>query len=244
MRAALRGAGFHAGLIRANVGRLRRLIGGLGWRRTRSRWADYTGALPYTEQERAEKAAFVRQVVHSRDRERVWDLGCNTGTYSRIAAERAGTVVAIDSDPLVVERLYQALKEDGAAGILPLVGDVADPSPDRGWRGAERPSLEGRGRPELILVLALAHHLVVEASIPLREVVAWLAGLGSAVVIEFVEREDPMVRALLDAKEERYADYDRRVFERRLQEAFETKARKVLSSGTRILYYAEPKACG
>lgn len=244
MRAALRGAGFHAGLIRANVERLKRLIGGLGWRGTRSGWADYTEALPYTEQERAEKAAFVRQVVHARDRERVWDLGCNAGTYSRIAAERAGTVVAIDSDPLVVERLYQALKKDGTAGILPLVGDVADPSPDRGWRGAERPSLEGRGRPELVLVLALAHHLVVGASIPLREVVAWLAGLGSAVVIEFVEREDPMVRALLDAKEERYADYDRRVFERCLQEAFDTKARKVLSSGTRILYYAEPKACG
>ena len=247
MRAAVRRAGFHAGLIRANVERLKRLIGGLGWRRTRSRWAHYTEALPYTERERAEKAAFVRQVVHARDRSMVWDLGCNVGAYARIAAERAATVVAMDSDPLVVERLYQALKSDGAAantGILPLVGDVADPSPDRGWRGAERRSLEGRGRPELVLVLALVHHLVVGASIPLREVVAWLAGLASAVVIEFVEREDPMVRALLDAREERYADYDRRVFERCLEEAFETKARKVLSSGTRILYYAEPKACG
>ena len=244
MRAALRRAGFHAGLIRANVERLKRLIGGLGRRRTRSRWTDYTEALPYTERERAEKAAFVRCVVHARDRSMVWDLGCNIGTYARIASERAATVVATDSDPLVVERLYQALKKDGATGILPLVGDVADPLPDRGWRGAERRSLEGRGRPELVLVLALVHHLVVGASIPLREVVAWLAGLASAVVIEFVEREDPMVRALLDAGEERYADYDRRVFERCLEEAFETKARKVLSSGTRILYYAEPKACG
>ena len=175
----------------------------------------------------------------------VWDLGCNTGAFARIAAERAATVVAMDSDPLAVERLYRALEsEGGESRILPLVADVTDPSPDRGWRGAERRTLEGRGRPELILVLALLHHLVIGASIPLREVVAWLAGLGAAVVVEFVEREDPMVRALLRRKEERYADYDRLGFERCFGEAFETGARKVLGSGTRILYYGEPKACG
>ena len=244
VRAALRGAGFHAGLIRANVRRLKRLVGGLGSAPTRSRWTDYAHALPYTETERAEKAAFVRQVVHARDRKMVWDLGCNTGAFARIAAERAGTVVAMDSDPRVVEALYQALKEEGTTGILPLVGDVSDPSPDRGWRGAERRSPGRRGSPELILVLALVHHLVVGASIPLPEVTAWLASFGAAVIVEFVDREDPMVRALLDAKDERYDDYDRRVFERCLSEAFETKARKVLSSGTRILYYAEPKAWG
>ena len=245
MRAAIRSAGFHAGLIRANVGRLKRIVGKLVWRRTRSRWAAYTEALPYTEEERAEKAEFVRRVVHAKERSMVWDLGCNTGAFARIAAERAATVVAMDSDPLAVERLYRALEsEGGESRILPLVADVTDPSPDRGWRGAERRALEGRGRPELILVLALVHHLVIGASVPLHEVVAWLAGLGAAVVVEFVEREDPMVRALLDRKEERYADYDRPGFERCFGEAFETRARKVLASGTRILYYGEPKACG
>ena len=244
MRAALRSAGFHIGLIQANVARLKRLVGRLHWQRTSSQWTTYVQQLPYTEEERSEKADFVRQVVHAGDRTMVWDLGCNTGAFARIAAERAGTVVAMDSDPRVVEVLYRALKAEGATGILPLVGDVADPSPDRGWRGAERRSPERRGAPELVLVLALVHHLVVGASIPLPEVVAWLAGLEAALIVEFVEREDAMVRALLDAKDERYDDYDRRVFERCLGEAFETKARKVLSSGTRILYYAEPKACG
>ena len=231
VRAALRGAGFHAGLIQANVRRLKRLVGGLGSAPTRSRWTDYAHALPYTETERAEKAAFVRQVVHARDRTMVWDLGCNTGAFARIAAERAGTVVAMDSDPRVVEALYQALKEEGTTGILSLVGDVSDPSPDRGWRGAERRSPERRGAPELVLVLALVHHLVVGASIPLPEVMAWLASFGAAVIVEFVDREDPMVRALLDAKAERYDDYDRHRFERHLSEAFETKARKVLELG-------------
>ena len=131
VRAALRGAGFHAGLIRANVRRLKRLVGGLGSAPTRSRWTDYAHALPYTETERAEKAAFVRQVVHARDRTMVWDLGCNTGAFARIAAERAGTVVATDSDPRVVEALYQALKEEGddrdPAARRRRVGPLAGP---------------------------------------------------------------------------------------------------------------------
>ena len=244
LRAALRSAGFHAGLIRANVGRLKRIVGKLDWRRTRSRWAAYTEALPYTEEEQAEKAEFVRRVVHARDRSMVWDLGCNTGAFARIAAERAATVMAMDSDPLAVERLYRALCAEGEERILPLVADVTDPSPHRGWRGAERRALLGRGQPELILVLALVHHLVIGASIPLHQVVAWLAGLGAAVVVEFVEHEDPMVRALLGRKEEQYADYDRLGFERCWGEAFETRERKVLASGTRILYYGEPKARG
>ena len=247
VRAALRKAGFHAGLIRTNVERLSRLVGKLHWRRTRSRWAYYSAQLPYSEEEQAEKAAFVRRVVHARDRSMVWDLGCNTGAFARIAAERARTVVAMDGDALAVEQLYRALRKEDAgarARILPLVVDVTDPSPDRGWRGAERRSPERRGRPELVLVLALVHHLVIGASIPLPEVVAWLAELGAAVICEFVEREDPMVQALLNAKSERYPDYDRRVFERCWSEAFETRARMVLGSGRRILYYGEPKVCG
>ena len=244
VRAALRRAGFHAGLIQANVGRLKGLVGGLRWHGTRSRWAGYAQALPYTKEEQAEKVEFVRRVVHARRWSMVWDLGCNTGDFARIAAERATTVVAIDSDPLVVERLYRTLKEERATRILPLVGDVADPSSDRGWRGAERQTLEGRAQPALILILALVHHLSLGASIPLAEIVAWLAGLGAAVVVEFVERDDPMVRALLRHKDELYGDYDRTGFERCWGAAFDTKRRQVLASGHRILYYGEPKTCG
>ena len=241
-RTALRRAGFHTGLIQANVGRLKKLIGGLRWQRSISPWADYEEQAPYTEAERTEKAAFVRQVVHMRRWSMVWDLGCNTGHFARIAAEGGATVVAMDSDALVVERFYQALKEEQATGILPLLGNVADPSPNRGWRNAERRSPEARGQPDLILVLALVHHLSVGASIPLREIMAWLAGFRAAVVVEFVERDDPMVRALLRRKDEPYSDYDRAGFERCWSAAFETRRRQVLASGHRTLYYGEPRS--
>ena len=187
------------------------------------------------------KKAFVRKIAHGQRWERVWDLGCNTGTFSRIAAENADYVVAMDGDELAIEFFYQALKEQGAANILPLVGNVADPSPNHGWRGLERKALDGRGKPSLTLALALIHHIVITANIPLREFLDWLASLGTALVIEFVTKEDPMVRTLLQNKDDIYSDYELNYFEKCLGELFIVKDRQALASGTRVLFHAVAK---
>jgi hypothetical protein len=120
---------------------------------------------------------------------------------------------------------------------------VADPSPGLGWRGLERKSLPERGTPELTLCLALIHHLAITDNVPLRELLDWLASLGTAVVLEFVTREDPMAQRLLAAKRAgAHPDYERGAFERRLAEAFVVRRSETLASGTRVLYYATPKA--
>jgi hypothetical protein len=240
VRADLRLAGFDKGLIRANVDRLRGIVQGLTWRHRGSQWAGYAESHGYSDADRASKESFVREVAGSRPWGLVWDLGCNTGTYSRIAAENARYVVAMDADPWVVELLYVSLKREQHRGILPLLNNVADSSPDLGWRGLERKALTGRGRPELTLCLALVHHLVIGANIPLEELVHWLAGLGAHLVIEFVTREDPMVASLLRNKRDQYADYQIDHFERRLSERFHIARRQALSSGTRVLYYGQP----
>ena len=237
----LRQAGFHKALIQANVGRLQKQIAQLTWKQSRSTWSDYTEALPYTEREQHQKADFVQRITHSQRWHLVWDLGCNTGVFSRIAAENAEYVLAMDIDALVVERLYCALKKEQSSNILPLISNVADPAPNLGWRGRERKALVERGRPDLTLCLALLHHVVIGAHIPLREFITWLASLGTALVIEFVTRDDLMVQTLLRHKADHYADYDLEYFERCLADAFEIDQQETLASGTRILYYARSK---
>ena len=237
----LRSAGFHTALIQANVSRLTKLVHSLSWKRSRSTWSEYTHQLPYTDAEQTQKADFVRRVTHSRPWSMVWDLGCNTGTFSRIAAENATTVVAMDIDALVVERFYQALKAEGDTKILPLVNNLADPAPNLGWRGTERQALDQRAKPELILSLALIHHMVISANIPLREFIQWLAGFKAALVIEFITRDDPMVQTLLRHKDDHYADYETAYFEQCVSAAFTVIERQPLASGTRILYYGQPK---
>ena len=238
VKSEIRAAGFNKELIVANVTRLKKVVAGLRWKRDKTEWSDYANIHSYTDRDHERKAEFVRKVAQSRPWRLVWDLGCNVGSFSKIAAENADTVVSIDSDSLSIERLYQELKAKNDTKILPLIGNVADPSPDLGWRGLERRSLFKRGTPDLILCLALIHHVVISANVPLNEFINWLAGLGGDLVIEFVTRQDPMVQTLLRNKADRYADYDREFFEQCLRQAFDVAQQEMLESGTRVLYYA------
>ena len=147
----------------------------------------------------------------------------------------------MDVDALVIERLYQALKTTPNTTILPLVSNLADASPNLGWRGTERRALDQRTQPDLILSLALIHHMVISANIPLHEFIQWLAGFKAALVIEFITRDDPMVRTLLRHKDDHYTDYETTYFERCLADAFEIDQQETLESGTRRLYYARSK---
>ena len=71
---------------------------------------------------------------------------------------------------MAIEHLYQAQQARPDRGqILPLVVNLFDPSPNQGWRGVERRSLPERGRPELTLCLALVHHIVISANIPMQD---------------------------------------------------------------------------
>jgi hypothetical protein len=240
LQQALPRAGFDKSLIKNNAAGLGRIIGRLSWNPPESKWSEYRDCNSYSDNTRHRKAAFVHQALASRPRELVWDLGCNTGEYSRIAAEHARHVVAMDSDHLAVERLYQSLKSGlrGSAGtILPLVSNVADPSPSLGWRGKERKSQTERGRPDLTLCLALVHHLCIDAGIPLRELLGWLAGVGPELVIEFVDRADPMVQILLRNRRDSCGDYDLANFEHWLHEYYDVIRQERLESGTRTLYH-------
>ena len=168
-------------------------------------WTAYGERNSYSDEDAARKEDFVRDAVKACSPGLVWDIGANNGRYSRIAAEQARTVLAIDADPAPLELLYRELRDEGDERILPLAIDLADPSPGLGWRGLERSALAGRGRPDLVSALALVHHLAISANVPVREVVDWLGGLGAALVIEFPTREDPMVQKLLAPKRERPA---------------------------------------
>jgi hypothetical protein len=175
----------------------------------------------------------------------VWDLGCNTGDFARIAAETAPVVVALDGDHAAVEQLYRTLRRESgstaAQRILPLVGNVCDPSPNQGWLGAERRSWPNRGRPDLVLALALVHHLVLGAGIPLEQLLDWLHSLGGAVVLEFVDKSDPQARRVLHNRRDDDSGYSLEACEAGLRKRFGRCERLTLSDGGRTLFHALPR---
>ena len=240
VRQELRAAGFGAALIKHNIERLRRTVEKLRWNPPRSTWSEYQREHSYDDADLRSKAAFVERILARRRWPLVWDVGCNIGKYSRLAAEHADYVLALDADHVVVEHLYRELHAGGPANILPLVADVADPSPGLGWRGRERLPLADRGAPELIMCLALMHHLVIGRNIPLDEFVAWLAQFGAEVILEFVGRDDPMVKRLLLNRRDQEFEYSDAALGAALGRHFGAVTHETLASGTRTLYHCQP----
>ena len=246
-RKELSESGFSSDLTKATVKAIRKLVDGLSYKAADSHWETYQKTSTYTDDERAVKARFVDEALggwaQGGPLGLVWDMGCNDGTYSRIAAGHADSVVAVDGDEQTIDSLYRALRQERNKAILPLVMNLTDPSPGMGWRGTERLPFETRRKPDAILCLALVHHLALTANVPLPAILDWYASFGSRLVIEWVDPADPMGVRLLSLKPAgTFPDYRAEVFERLLEERFVVDRREQLASGTRTLYAATPRA--
>ena len=127
----------------------------LEWKAGETAWTGYGEDNTYDDAAAARKAEFVREAAARRRARLAWDVGCNDGRYARVAAESRRPRGRARRRPRDRRRaLPAACATRGATDILPLVMSVTDPSPDLGWRGRERASLERRGTPELVLCLA------------------------------------------------------------------------------------------
>lgn len=219
---------------------LRKVVSRLRPARGSSEWSGYGDRGHYSEEELSAKDAFVRQAVAEVAPVLVLDLGANDGRFSRIAAETA-PVVAVDRDARTVDLLYQDLvARPPASPVLPLVVDLLDPTPPRGWRGAEREPLWSRIRPDMVLCLAVVHHLCIGGNVPLREVVDLLASFGADVVVEVPHRHDPMVSRLLARKRQgQHSDYSVERFEDLILGRFEVRASR--TAATRSLFHLRPR---
>lgn len=225
----------------ALVASLRRTISGIRWQDKSKIWADYGDIRTYDSEDVKEKSRFVTAAMATVRPNLVWDLGANRGEYSKLAAAAGAFVVSIDGDPVCSEFLYREIACGEAPGsILPLTMDLANPSPGLGWDGTERMSLKQRGGADLVLALALIHHLVLTNYVPMEQVAEWLAGLCRHLLIEFVPPADPMVRQLLKNRIEGHLPYDQTVFQNSFEARFEFLDTKTLGNG-RILHLCRRK---
>ncbi len=181
------------------------------------------------------KQKLVSDFIKNTDAKLVWDLGANDGTFSRLTAKKAYTI-AFDIDHLAVEYNYLAIKEKGEKNMLPLLLDLTNPSPSIGWNNEERDSVFQRTHPDLVLALALVHHLAISNNIPLTKLAAFFAQLTSELVIEFVPKSDPRVRTLLATREDIFPDYTQAGFEAAFSDYFTIQRHEQVEGTERILY--------
>jgi len=126
---------------------------------------------------------------------------------------------------------------EGEANILPLWLDLTNPSPAIGWEHSERASLLERGPADVVMALALVHHLAISNNLPLSRIAAFFARISENVIIEFVPKEDSQVQRLLSSRKDIFNDYTRQGFEDAFGRYFSIKQASGVKDTTRVLYH-------
>lgn len=208
-----------------------------------SHWQAYTVTRRhYGDADLDAKRAFVTEAVDAAGPRAVLDIGANTGEFSAIAARHA-EVVAMDIDERSVAAIFLRARE-AKLPILPLVGNFGRPTPATGWRNRESDAFLARaaGRFDLILMLAVVHHLRVTEGVPLAEQFDAVAGLTRRhLLVEFVPVTDPMFAAIARGRESLYGDCTQPAFEAALGHHFQVEKSRELPNG-RVLYLARRRA--
>ncbi len=201
-----------------------------------SPWTRYYADIIYDARDLEVKKEIVAEFLDNTSGPTVWDLGANVGVFSRIATSRGLQTVAWDSDPECVDANYRQVVENKETNLLPLVVDLANPSPSIGWENTERMSLLERGPADVVLALALVHHLSIANNVPLKMVAHFLSRLCRRLIIEFIPKDDAGVKRLMTVRADIFPEYNREGFERAFRHCFEIVGVREVGSSGRVIY--------
>lgn len=218
------------------INSLQATIRKLDWQPKGTDWFEYYEATNYSQESFEAKKDLVGKLIRQVQAEVCWDLGANTGVFSRLAVAQGIQTIALDFDPGAVEANYRQMKAEGQQDLLPLWIDLTNPSPAIGWENLERHSLLERGPVDLVLALALIHHLVIANNVPLHRLAAFFASLCEWLLIEFVPKADSQVQRMLAARVDIFSDYTQDGFESAFGEYFELLAQEEVPDTQRRLY--------
>ncbi|MEQ1949328.1 MAG: class I SAM-dependent methyltransferase [Bryobacteraceae bacterium] len=232
------------GLLERTAKQLRSLSRTSGPESTWSGYLDHKSL--YNSTQLAQKETFVQEALELAHARTVLDVGANEGRFSLLAAERGASVVAIDTDPAVVGTIWREASRRGA-DVLPLVVDLTRPTPAMGWRNQECDSFLDRvqtmGRFDMVMMLAVIHHMLVSERIPLAELMGLVAEISNDfALIEFVAPADPMFSRIVRGREALHRDLTTASFESAAAPTFEIVRCQKIDGLQRWLYLLRKRA--
>jgi hypothetical protein len=215
----------------------------LKWKPEGTQWEDYyeEDKNNYKSESFRHKGELVKKFVGEVKPETVWDMGANTGHFSKIAASLSSKVISFDIDYGAIEKNYLELKETGEQNILPLFSDLTNPASSVGWEGKERMSIFERGPADLVMALAFIHHLAIPHNIPFSYLAETFSKMGKNLIIEFIEKDDSQAQILLSTRRDIFPNYNRDNFEKEFEAYFKTIHKVPIKGSKRTLYLMETK---
>lgn len=221
------------------IDNLESLVKKLEWTPRGTEWERYYENTNYSSEAFESKKAIVAGYLERTKPAEAWDLGANTGVFSRIAGAKGIRVISFDIDAAAVEKNYRECTRDSEPNILPLLLDLTNPSAGMGWANRERTSLVERGRTEMGFALALIHHLAISNNVPLLKIAEFFSTVCRKLIIEFIPKSDSQVQRLLSSREDIFSEYDRNCFERAFEEYFTIESSTLVNGSERTLYLME-----
>jgi len=220
---------------------LTKTVSDLKWEPKGTEWGEYYSATNYSSDSLKLKGEIVGKMIDRVKPVSLWDLGANNGLFSREGSKRGIFTVASDIDPVAVEKNYLAIKQTAEKSILPLVIDLTNPSAAIGWANQERDSFFQRGPVDMVMALALIHHISISNNVPLGSFAATLASAGKWAIVEFVPKSDSQVKRLLATRKDIFPQYTEEGFEAAFGEYFKIEQKEKVPGSERTLYLLKSK---
>lgn len=220
----------------ALIHHLESVVADMQWRPEGTEWAEYYEETNYSHDAMNHKKRLVEAYISESKPLTLWDLGANTGVFSRIATTKGINTIAFDVDPAATEKNYRQMRQNKETMILPLCLDLTNPSPSIGWANEERLSLINRGPADTVLALALIHHLAISNNVPFSHIAALLCRLCRFLIIEFIPKDDSQVQRLLNSREDIFGHYTRDHFEQAFGQHFLIQKSTQVSETLRTVY--------
>ncbi len=228
--------------FRGLIDSLESAIKKLKWRPKGTEWGNYYEDTNYSSDALRQKKQLVAEFLNETSPKIVWDLGANTGVFSRLASDKGIQTISFDIDPACVEKNYLDSGKNGETNILPLLLDLTNPSPDIGWENRERMSFIERGPVDTVLALALIHHLAISNNLPFDRIAGFFKRICNSLIIEFVPKSDSQVKRLMVVREDVFPDYTQETFETTFKKYFSIKKSVKISGTERTLYLMKKEA--
>ena len=213
----------------------------MAWNEDNTEWGDYYSDTNYTEKSFEEKKQFISLAIDQVKPKLVWDMGANTGVFSRLASTKGINTISYDIDPLAVEKNYLLSSQNSEQNILPLILDLTNPSSGIGWNHNERMSIIQRGPADMVFALALVHHLAISNNVPLNKLAEFFSQISKFLIIEFVPKSDSQVKRLLLTRDDIFENYDEKNFEIEFSKFFKIINSKKILDSERTIYIMENK---
>ena len=204
-------------------------------------WSDYYTSTNYSDIAFSEKKMIISKFLDKISPKRVCDMGANNGEFSRLEELQFTSIIACDVDSMAVDKNYCHNRSKNIKNVLPLQLDITNPSPAIGWMNEERHSFLEQCEFDLILALALIHHLVIANNVPLKSCASFFAPITEYLIIEFIPKADSQVQILLKSRKDIFTDYTESAFESSFKEYFNIINKRMIQNSTRSIYLMKKK---